>query len=172
MFSASGQHLQADISLGNNALILENLSHPRLQTYDEESQLHNQVKEFGLSIKLSIEFQYVLLSSSIIAHIDKSVAENDPPRADSVLNKLLKVNRNVAIVMALDLIMTGVDTVTLKCRHILRNPSRGLPLTDGLLGSDRNVLSGSASGQASKAPPRDPFHIAGEGFATDRFQDD
>lgn len=39
---------------------------------------------------------------------------------ESVLEKLLKIDKRVAIIMALDMLMAGVDTVTL-IAYLIRN---------------------------------------------------
>lgn len=54
--------------------------------------------------------------SIIISYIDKSIAEAEknalpPSGEESVLQKLLKIDKRVAIIMALDMLMAGVDTV-------------------------------------------------------------
>lgn len=48
--------------------------------------------------------------------IDKSIEEikikpQDADKENSVLEKLLKIDKRVAIIMALDMLMAGVDTV-------------------------------------------------------------
>lgn len=54
--------------------------------------------------------------SILISYIDKSMAEIEKrgPNThgeESVLEKLLKIDKKVAIIMALDMLMAGVDTV-------------------------------------------------------------
>lgn len=57
----------------------------------------------------------MILFSIIISFIDKSIAElekkTNHSEEDSVLEKLLKIDKQVAIIMALDMLMAGVDTV-------------------------------------------------------------
>lgn len=56
------------------------------------------------------------LTTIIMAKVDEAVIRLDKnPSQDSdsqsVLEKLLKVNRDVAVVMAFDMLLAGVDTV-------------------------------------------------------------
>lgn len=61
--------------------------------------------------------ELLLSFSIIISFIDKSILEinkkdkNATSSEESVLEKLLKMDKRVAIVMALDMLMAGVDTV-------------------------------------------------------------
>lgn len=46
-----------------------------------------------------------------IDKLEKKPAESNQHREPSVLEKLLKIDKHVAIVMALDMLLAGVDTV-------------------------------------------------------------
>lgn len=54
---------------------------------------------------------------TIISYIDKSISDLEKKATgnssgeESVLEKLLKIDKRVAIIMALDMLMAGVDTV-------------------------------------------------------------
>lgn len=55
-------------------------------------------------------------SSIITYYIEKAIEEMEKNRstsgsAEGVLHKLLKIDKNIAIVTALDMMMAGVDTV-------------------------------------------------------------
>lgn len=47
-----------------------------------------------------------------IEKLEKNPNKSDEDREPSVLEKLLKVDRHVAVVMALDMLLAGVDTVS------------------------------------------------------------
>lgn len=58
------------------------------------------------------------IRSLILKHINRGIEElkkkkNDPNavREASVLEKLLKIDRHVAVVMAMDMLLAGIDTV-------------------------------------------------------------
>lgn len=55
-------------------------------------------------------FSQGLIQKAVERIEDKSVA-NISDSEPSVLEKLLKIDKNVAIVMALDMLLAGVDTV-------------------------------------------------------------
>lgn len=46
-----------------------------------------------------------------IENLEKKPVESNQHREPSVLEKLLKIDKHVAIVMALDMLLAGVDTV-------------------------------------------------------------
>ena len=57
-----------------------------------------------------------VVSSIITSYIDKAINDFEknpvaPGNEESVLQKLLKIDKKMAIVMALDMLMAGVDTV-------------------------------------------------------------
>lgn len=64
-----------------------------------------------------IFFADLFFHRATLYYVDKAVANfeknpsNDNNRELSVLEKLLKVDKHVALVMALDMFMAGVDTV-------------------------------------------------------------
>lgn len=70
-------------------------------------------------------FAELFCHRATLYYVDKAVAnfEKNPSiennRELSVLEKLLKVDKNVALVMALDMFMAGVDTVRNKTMSIL-----------------------------------------------------
>lgn len=58
------------------------------------------------------------MTGIIMKHVDRAIKrlessnKTDPDRSDrSVLEKLLEINREIAIVMAFDMLMAGIDTV-------------------------------------------------------------
>lgn len=63
-----------------------------------------------------------------IERLQSTNNERDPNQEQSVLEKLLKINRNTAVVMALDMLMAGVDTTsaaTIICLNFLaKNPEK------------------------------------------------
>lgn len=71
--------------------------------------------------------QFIVPFSIIISFIDKSIAElekkTDHSEEDSVLEKLLKIDKHVAIIMALDMLMAGVDTVNSNNFYLIYSPS-------------------------------------------------
>lgn len=66
----------------------------------------NELLNWNVS-KFRISLRYV---NEAVARIEKSpsVDEND----QSILEKLVKVNKNIGVVMAVDALMAGVDTVS------------------------------------------------------------
>lgn len=66
---------------------------------------------------------------SLFHYVDKAIEnlEKNPNKGDrepSVLEKLLKVDRHVAVVMALDMLLAGVDTVSSASNIISLRPER------------------------------------------------
>ncbi|XP_021703204.1 cytochrome P450 CYP12A2 [Aedes aegypti] len=82
------------------------------------------------------------LTSIAMAKVDEAVLrlEKNPSTtsdAQSVLEKLLKIDRNVAIVMSFDMILAGVDTTTSAIigilYHLARHPEKQAKLREELL---------------------------------------
>ncbi|KFB35468.1 cytochrome P450 CYP12F2 [Anopheles sinensis] len=80
------------------------------------------------------------LTDIIMVKIENAVVkfENNPPSEgnQSVLEKLLKINKHVAVIMALDMLMAGVDTTSSGSMGILyclaKNPDKQAKLRDEL----------------------------------------
>ncbi|EDS34542.1 cytochrome P450 [Culex quinquefasciatus] len=79
--------------------------------------------------------------SIVMSKVDEAIIrmENNPTQSSdsqSVLEKLLKVDRHVAVVMAFDMLMAGVDTTTSATTSILyclaKNPDKQAKLRDEL----------------------------------------
>lgn len=72
------------------------------------------------------------LLSIITEYIDQAIEEFEKkPSSDgeeSVLQKLLKIDKKVAIVMALDMMMAGVDTVRGWSQYLILKANLSLPL--------------------------------------------
>lgn len=80
--------------------------------------------QFFNKLKKIINSVVYLSISLVMKHIDNSVEEYDRlaknkakddinGSEESVLQKLLKINRNYAIVMTFDMLFAGIDTVTI-----------------------------------------------------------
>lgn len=61
---------------------------------------------------------FIAICSSVLTYVNKSIEElekrqhnNVTNREASVLEKLLKIDRHAAVVMTMDMLMAGVDTV-------------------------------------------------------------
>uniref|UniRef100_A0A1S4JS52 Uncharacterized protein n=1 Tax=Culex quinquefasciatus TaxID=7176 RepID=A0A1S4JS52_CULQU len=81
------------------------------------------------------------LTRIVMSKVDEAIIrmENNPTQSSdsqSVLEKLLKVDRHVAVVMAFDMLMAGVDTTTSATTSILyclaKNPDKQAKLRDEL----------------------------------------
>lgn len=55
------------------------------------------------------------IEQAVIKFENKPKGSSDDNRVASVLEKLLKIDKHIAMIMALDMLMAGVDTVSLVC---------------------------------------------------------
>lgn len=88
-----------------------------IQEDDEVFGNNDRVSVIQLKSKCEYIFKIFLHLRTTSIFIDKSIAELEVKASqnalgdESVLEKLLKIDKRVAIIMALDMLMAGVDTV-------------------------------------------------------------
>lgn len=113
-----------------------------------------------------VAFHFFFICSLTLKYVDRGIEalqrkeSSDTKREASVLEKLLKIDRHVAVVMTMDMIFAGVDTVSMsglstsESLHQLKL----LSVTDFIGHGCLPLPLGQKSRQTGAAAPRDSHH--------------